>query len=162
VTDYNGWLPLSKHGPWANRHWTKPRLWPAYVSNENVFVCPSSDNEIFSAEGFDTNYMYAVRLGAYDATLFPTIDTYGPRKLDKCLKTTTCAIMIDGKSKSRNVPSFDFATFASALNYVDPRHSQAINVLFADGHTVNDNPLKKTDIELNKTYVWDNTKDWPR
>ena len=110
--------------------------------------------------------MYSVYLGHYDDVWgYPIHYEYGPRKLGRCLRPSSCAIVVDGKNKSLTAGgrcSFDICHLAGAQDYVDPRHSGDINVLFADGHVEWDNPLQKTDAQIQEVYRWGNFVYWPR
>lgn len=128
--DY-GWIPPV----WDNGSWWMFRLRP-YVGK--LYECPSGKRETatstYSSESISSNYMYNANLGhLYYATLS---DDYAPRKMELCRKPTKCVVMLDGKCLSLfgGCFMFDFSTVSDMLYQTDMRHSDGLNLLFADGH----------------------------
>lgn len=179
--DWDDWMPLTLcGGKWsAPENWhllwvmrinpyLNGKVWDGAADASQVLFCPSGKDEIYSTDASHgsrpiTNYMYNVHLGAWDATWgYPgNLDT-APRKLGRCQKPSSCAVIIDGKGKTNSRSRYNFNSLSGAQDYVDPRHSGGINVLFADGHVEWDNPLQQSDAQINKTYYWNNFTYWPR
>lgn len=178
TSDYNGWMPVT-WGPYDAAFASLPIYAETWISRihlylgnnpytvsyiSKIFLCSAGSSQIGISNGGSVgNYMYAARLGLY-CGVFPADDNYGPRNISKCLNPSISAIVIDGKCKSLSSIGawFDFSTVSQSLSYADLRHSSGINVLYTDGHSGIDSPLRRTDAQINETYLWNNFKNWPR
>jgi prepilin-type processing-associated H-X9-DG protein/prepilin-type N-terminal cleavage/methylation domain-containing protein len=179
--DYDNWMPFAKSGIYDNIAPGYRKCWIQYImpylvnwewnrwrkhNLPAVFSCPADKEEVYtySVTGVpnvtSTNYMYPVWMGNWD--YYPGNNNYGPRKLGKCHKTSSCATLIDGKCESISRIFYDFNTPVSLRTYVDPRHSRGTNVLFADGHVSWQNALNQTPDQVKEMYNWNSLSWWPR
>jgi prepilin-type N-terminal cleavage/methylation domain-containing protein/prepilin-type processing-associated H-X9-DG protein len=130
-------------------------------NTSKIFFCPADDKEIVTYhEKNITNYMYQKYLGAMGWV--PTKPEFSPRTLAKCQSPSTCTVIVEGKCKSYGYdPCFDVMSPTAAVNLLDPRHNGGLNVLYADSHVKWFNLKSASLDEVNKSFLWDNGKDWP-
>lgn len=142
TNDNADWMPLDRypHSNWrlTNVYWMSS-LYP-YVTkgqqwlNSNtapIFTCKSNENERYDAATpyLFSNYMYSNRIGWFSGTPpVPYSADTKPKKINKCKKTSECAVIADGKAKT--LAKGDYDSFLD----MDYRHSSQVNMLFADGH----------------------------
>jgi len=178
TNDYNAWMPLAEEGGWVQLPYYR-QTWigkiheyvdskaftKTYVSK--IFLCPSGSDETYTANGNGGNYMYNCRLGSFRATYgYPAIYECGPRRLGKATSPAECGVMIDGCNKTKGDHMFDFYAREYALGYMDSRHNQGTNVLFADFHTSWKNPflMSTADTSVLSRFVGNGVEGyyWPR
>jgi prepilin-type processing-associated H-X9-DG protein len=165
-------MPLASTGKWDSKAGYS-YIWISgihpYIANcawdgggrntSKVIFCPADDKEIFLYNGNKkiSNYAYAGKLG----NMSIADDNYKPRTLAKCLSTSTCAVIIDGKCQSRSSALFDIVNPASAGNYLAPRHADGLSVLYADNHVAWFNTKSASQAQIDTIFRWNTYKDWP-
>ncbi|HOV21050.1 MAG TPA: DUF1559 domain-containing protein [bacterium] len=140
VQDNDGWLPNMYDGtywptklsmyiggatftfvPW-NPGWSAGT--PKRV--KDVFICPSGIKELH----WGINYAYNKTIGDYTPRWgYPTVSYCDPEKLDRIKNPTRVFLVIDQRTKSCSEIGNDWNA-----GYVDYRHNDGANVLWADSH----------------------------
>ncbi|MFA6665233.1 MAG: prepilin-type N-terminal cleavage/methylation domain-containing protein [Armatimonadota bacterium] len=129
-----------------------------------ILFCPADTDEILLNSGKKiTNYMYPAHMGHMGYA--GSNATYRPRSLGKCLSPSTCAVIIDGRCRSRIYePLFDFNSPATASAYIATRHFGGTNVLYADNHVAWFPLSRASSSEISKVFLWNmwsGVNDWP-
>lgn len=168
LTDYDGWMLMCQRSPnytsllpYYRSCWigdmheyldTKP-FSQTHISP--IFICPSGQDEIYIKNGNGGNYMYNNYIGWYEGTYgYPAKPAHGPRKLIKCKMPSSAGVIIDGKNKTDNSANFDINAQSGALSYMNKKHFNGSNVLFADGHSSWINPYLHADEYFKKIFVF--------
>lgn len=140
ANDYNGWAVSCQRSGDGGYWWTSLYNKERYFNNPRILVCPSTEAVSYIYSGYPrygTNYKYNSLMGM--SGVFDQI------QLSRFKYPSRYTILMDSKvgvfstyryhlsSTEPHYENFDLS-YDSALNQLDRRHNNGVNVLFVDGH----------------------------